>query len=789
MSKDRTIARWSFMESRNGWSTSHRYSTPTPAWRPDQGLSLWSFALVSFALVATSISNGANAQSALTAQADPAAPIVITANRRSQTVDTVPMAVTAISADAMDAASVRDTQDLTRLAPGLLITVGGAEATASTIRLRGVGTSGSNLGLEGSVGVFVDGVYMSRQGIALSELHDISQVEVLRGPQGTLFGKNVSAGAMLIQTRQPGFTREAQASVSFGQRNAVRVAATYGDGLVDDKVAFRISGVVNKRDGFLNDVGTGEKYNDRDRVSLRGQLRIEASPKVSLRLIADYAEKNEKCCAATTIVNGSRTSIITSLGGFIPTNPFGLDVGANGGYTANTRESGLSAQSVVDLGSASWKTILSYRDYKSLRAGDAADYINLDLLKFPGENTQERFTTAETTLRGEVGRLDWLVGAYYFQQKTDQSSSLVYGADLARFFQRVFPTQASLLGPLYPVGGGDTARNFFQSASGTSLFTHNIISVAHGWKATIGARALSESKEGGGRFAFNSPSCRSGVPAGAQSLCPVPNFDSTFKDSASVSTAALSYEPGRNAILYASTSRGYKAGGINLDRSAGLGSAAGATFQPEIVDSREVGAKASFMQGTVRLSATYFNANIRNFQQNAFNGTSFVISNAAEVNSKGVEVEAGLRPVQWLSLSSSLLANTAVYGPSTADANIRGRQIVNAPKRVWQNQVEVERPWAQSGLSMFLNLNSRQQSDVNTSTSLVAEAEQKGYTLVGARLGLRAPRGAWEVSAFAQNLTNVYYRTIVFAGTAQPGTYQAYIGEPRLVGLEAKMRF
>lgn len=731
----------------------------------------------------------ATAQTAPTAQAEPATAIVITASRRSQTVDTVPMAVTALSADAMDAAAIRDTQDLTRLAPGLVITVGGAEATSSTIRLRGVGTSGSNLGLEGSVGVFVDGVYLSRQGIALSELHDISQVEVLRGPQGTLFGKNVSAGALLIQTRQPGFQRDAQVSASLGERNARRVTFVYGDSLIEDNVAYRISGVVNKRDGYLKDVGTGEKYNDRNRASVRGQLLVRPSADISLRLIADYAEKNEHCCAATTIVNGSRTPIITSLGGFVPADPYGLDVAANGGFTAKTRESGLSAQAVVNRGALTWKTTLSYRDYKSLRAGDAADYINLDLLKFPGEDTRERFTTAETTLRGEAGRLDWLVGAYYFRQKTDQASSLVYGADLARFFQRVFPTQATLLAPLYPVGGGDTSRNFFQSASGTSVFTHNIVSLAEGWKATLGGRALSESKDGGGRFTFNSPSCRTGVPAGAQSLCPVPNFDSAFKDKTSVGTAALSYEPRRNAIVYAGYSRGYKAGGINLDRSAGVGGAAGGTFQPEIVDSYEAGAKASFLQGTARVSVTYFTANIRNFQQNAFNGTSFVISNAAEVKSKGVEIEAGWRPLQWLSLSTSVLSNSAVYGPATADAALRGRQIVNAPKRMWQNQVEVEHPWSQAGLRTFFNLNTRQQSDVNTSTSLVAEAEQKGYTLVGARFGVRGLRGDWEVSAFGQNLTNMYYRTIVFAGTAQPGTYQAFIGEPRTVGLEAKLRF
>lgn len=716
--------------------------------------------------------------------------IVVTATRRDQSVNTAPVAVTAFSAQAIDAATIRDTQDLTRLAPGLVITSAASEATASTIRLRGIGTSGANnLGLEGSVGVFVDGVYLSRPGIALSDLNDVAQIEVLRGPQGTLFGKNTSAGAIVMQSKEPSFKPDGQATISSGSRDAFRLSAAVGGPLVDDKVAFRLSGVFTQRDGYLNDVGSGAKVNDRDRASLRGQLRIEPADDVSIRLIADYARKNESCCGSTNIVNGTRAPIIAALNGYVATRFSDYTTANNRPFIANTKEWGVSGQADLRWSAATWKTILSHRDFTSFRGSDA-DQTNLDLVNTVGENTQERFSTAETSLHGETGRLDWLIGAYYFSQKTEQTSAVVYGADLARFFQRVFPAQAVLLGPLYPVGGGDTQRNFGQTANGWSVFTHNIVTLVPGLKTTLGARYLKESKDGNGRFKFNSPSCgRAGVPAGAQQLCPSPDFNSNYSDNAVVGTAGLSYEPRRDSVIYTSYSRGYKAGGVNLDRSAGLGGAAGATFLPELVDSYEVGAKGSFLDGAARLAITAFNANYRNFQQNAFTGVSFVISTAAEVKSKGVEIEATLHPTRWLTLSSSFVYNKAIYGDATADPLVRGRQIVNAPERTWQNQVEIEHSLGDGGLRGFLNANMRQLSAINTSVSLIPQAEQAGYNLVGARFGIRGPGGKWEVAAFGQNLTNKYYRTVVFAGTLQPGGYQAYVGEPRSGGLEAKMRF
>lgn len=752
----------------------------------------WKRALV----VGTALAGLASPVWAQTAQEDAgaseqpqAADIIVTANRRDQSDLSVAAAVTALSSELLEQAIIRDTQDLTQLAPGLVITTATSEATAATIRLRGIGTSGTNLGLEGSVGVFVDNIYRARSGIALGDLFDVAQVEVLRGPQGTLFGKNTTAGALLVQTRAPTYDWNGEVQAAYANRDSLRLMGALGGVIVEDKVAFRVSGVVTRRDGFLEDRGTGREVNDRDRFALRGQLRLDPSDRVSIRLIADYSRKQEQCCAAIVTQNGARAPAIAALGGFVPTAFDEYVVASNRRYQADTREWGLSSQIDVRFDKAQWTTLLSWRDFTSARNTDS-DFTSADLLNTPFEDTSDRFFTAETTLKGTAGPVDWLVGGFLFDQQTDQSSAILFGRDLNRFLQLSFPAAAARLAGLYPEGGGDTRRDFAQSATGWSVFTHNIVTLLPDVKATIGLRYLKEDKEGSGRFAFNSPACgRVGVPVGAQLLCPTPDFDSRFEDEQVIGTAGLSWEPTSGALLYANFSRGYKAGGLNLDRTGGLAGAAGATFLPEEIDSYEVGAKARLLGGKARVALTLFTSDITNFQQNAFTGTAFTISNAAEVRSRGVEFETTLRPVPWLSFANSVIYNEATYGEATANAALRGRQIVNAPKWTWQSQFMIERPVGKGGWTTQWAANMRMISDVNTSVALQPEAEEDGYFLLGGRIGLRSPDDSFDVSLFAQNLTNTFYRTIIFAGVLQPGTFNAYVGEPRHYGVEARVRF
>src|SRR4051812_15187150 len=215
--------------------------------------------------------------------------IVITATRRNQALSDVPMAVSAVTAENLRNTGASDIRQLNQIAPSLLVSSTSSEGGAAVARIRGVGTVGDNPGLEGSVGIFIDGVYRSRAGMGLTELGPLDRIEVLRGPQGTLFGRNTSAGLISIITAKPRFEPEVSGQVDVGnysmRRGELSLNAPLGE-----TVAARIDGVWMKRDGFLKDVISGRRVNDRDRWLLRGQVLFQPSDDFSFRLIGDYSK-------------------------------------------------------------------------------------------------------------------------------------------------------------------------------------------------------------------------------------------------------------------------------------------------------------------------------------------------------------------------------------------------------------------------------------------------------------------------------------------------------------------
>lgn len=223
--------------------------------------------------------------------------IIVTATLREASVQDIPVAVTAVAPETLERQGVADIKTLSAITPSFNIQSSQTETQGTSIRIRGVGTTGNNTGLESSVGVFIDGVYQSRPGVALGDLVDLERLEVLRGPQGTLFGRNTSAGALNITTRKPNMTEvEGFMNASYGNYNFMNLQAGVG-GPLSDTVGARVSGSWRKRDGYLKSA-TGAESNNRDRYMLRGQLYFEPSSDVSFRLLADYSKVNEDCCDA-----------------------------------------------------------------------------------------------------------------------------------------------------------------------------------------------------------------------------------------------------------------------------------------------------------------------------------------------------------------------------------------------------------------------------------------------------------------------------------------------------------
>ena len=231
---------------------------------------------------------------------DESADIVVTAQGRQQILQDVPIAVTAVGAEAMKNSGATDIRQLNQLAPSLLVSSTGSEANGSA-RIRGIGTVGDNPGLESSVAVFIDGVYRSRSGIGLNELGEIERVEVLRGPQGTLFGRNASAGLIHIFSKKPSFEFGGYGEATIGNYDYRRLSAGVTGPIGDDGLAFRLDGVWVKRDGFYDDEANDTTINNRNRWFTRGQLLYQPTDDLTIRLIGDYTHRKEKCCAAVYV--------------------------------------------------------------------------------------------------------------------------------------------------------------------------------------------------------------------------------------------------------------------------------------------------------------------------------------------------------------------------------------------------------------------------------------------------------------------------------------------------------
>jgi outer membrane receptor protein involved in Fe transport len=389
--------------------------------------------------------------------------IIITATRRASPLSDVPIAVSAVTSAALQNSGANDIRQLNQLAPSLLVTSTGTEANG-VARIRGIGTVGDNPGLESSVAVFIDGVYRSRAGAALTDLGEVERIEVLRGPQGTLFGRNSSAGLVNIVTKAPSFKFGASGELSYGNYDAWRIAGRV-TGPISEQIAASLEGIYSKRRGFINEVSptggaTIGDTNDRNRYLLRGQLLFEPTSDLSIRLIADYTHKNESCCGAiyidTTEETGSSptsyttrpsnriVSLLSALGTIFPNGPTpytqnayarNVSITAGRDYVSKLDDWGVSGEINYNFGGAKLTSITAYRNYKSADYGDY-DYATADLL-YRDPNTYRQFKTftQELRLQGSAweDKFDWLVGGYYAHEDLSLRDNIRFGADYGRF--------------------------------------------------------------------------------------------------------------------------------------------------------------------------------------------------------------------------------------------------------------------------------------------------------------------------------------------------------------------
>lgn len=650
--------------------------------------------------------------------------IIVTAQKREQNLQDVPVVVTAVSAKLLQDTGVRDIKDLTILTPGLTVTSTSSEAS-TTARVRGVGTVGDNPGLESSVGVVIDGVYRPRNGVGFGDLGEMERIEVLKGPQGTLFGKNTSAGVINVVTKEPEFGFAANGEVTLGNYNAHGVAASVTGPLYSDKLAGRLYVAARERDGY-NKVITGRGPSSRDQdadqgfYTVRGQLLFVPDDQATFRVIADYSKRDENCCGAVQIRTGPTAGVLAIVSGqaqpvATTADPFKRVAYSNRGAPATIEDKGVSLQGDIDLPIGTLTSISAIRNWRTDNGQDA-DFSLADLAyrNKDGTNYSEfRTYTQELRLAGKTDKLDWMFGAFLADERLATRTNFLFGNDYEQYLGRLLSASVapggvanfvSLLTGRAPnttfTPGQGIYDRYDQRATTVALFTNDTWHVTDAFEITAGLRYTSEEKkldtyqtnsDGGiGCGTALSPAGQARIagivgaaaaPTIIGNLClpwanPLFNGRGTKQqrtDKEWTGTIKASYRFSPQVFSYASFARGYKGGGFNLDRtqsSNGLPSGgAGVTpiydtsFPAEFVDSYEVGLKNTLFDRTVLLNISGFYQKFTDFQLNTFLGTSFVVRSIPEVTSKGVDADfLWFTPVKGLMIQSGLTYALTEYG-------------------------------------------------------------------------------------------------------------------------------
>ncbi len=472
--------------------------------------------------------------------------ILVTATRRAEDVQDIPIAVTAVSPAQLEQQGVVNVQNIGSVSPSFSTSNAQTNSGTVVLRIRGVGTTANNIGFESAVGIFVDGAYQSRPGVALGEFVDVERVEVLRGPQGTLFGRNTSAGALNITNKRPDLNEFGGfVNATYGNFNHISVQGAVNAPIIQDTLAFRLTGAYRKRDGYVDVLdSTGAKIsesNETDQYLIRGQLGFESEGGIKARLIGDYSQSTANCCSAVEVLrSGLETSGLFAAVGLglrggqaapnAATSPFDTtnmqravdDRLSTESFPSSSKLSqwGITGELEFPLGdNADLIYIGSYREFESRNTYDS-DFSGIDVFNVlpdvgAGGGTEIDTMTHELRVQGEAfgGALNWLVGGYYSDESISQTANFGLGTDYDRLVGALLAgaTGGATLNPLSPLFMGATplqtltgvdpatvrtANRYTQDSKSWSIFTHNTLEVADGLKLTLGLRYSDESKDG-----------------------------------------------------------------------------------------------------------------------------------------------------------------------------------------------------------------------------------------------------------------------------------------------------
>lgn len=676
--------------------------------------------------------------------------VIVTAQKRAQSLQDVPFSVSALSGQALENSGVVDLMDLQSVSPSLMTPSTGAPGQGASFRLRGFGSPPFQLGIEPAVATFVDGVYRSRSGIAVNDLVDIDRIEVLKGPQGTLFGKNTTAGVIHVITNRP----EMEALEGFVDAGYEKYDRKRASGVVNlplgDTTALRVSGQWAEGDGWLKEPIDEDDSNNLNRSSLNAQLRFQPTDALDINLSAYFSNIDEYCCAALVL------NEIDS-----------LDTHNSKAPVNDATDRVYSAHVNWDIGEGvNLVSITSYQDYNLDGVSDG-DFVELELLDIVSDVAIEGFTQ-ELRVSGGTASLEWTAGGFYSDESIDRVRDFVWGQDV-------------VLLPIPITPGLGLHDVLAQDSSGWSAFGQATWSFSDRLRLTGGLRYIEESKDGSGRFDQPQPGPLPVVN---------PAFDAEIDEDAVTGMVSLSYDWSENAMTYLTYQHGYKAGGINLAREASgiAGQPSSPTFDSEGADNYELGAKVQMFDNRLRLNGALFHTEYQDVQNQILEGQSFIVRNGEGATVDGLELDGAFVVTDNFSVNFglTLLDTEFESGTNLGNGDIGGLELPWAPDTSGSVGWDYEVPINNLGLSFFFSGSAIYKSSYVANSSADPDRKQDSYGMLNARTGLRD--GSWTGSLWCRNCTDERVVEVQFDNPLF-GTPLAYVNRPLELGVSIRYDF
>lgn len=765
--------------------------------------------------------------------------VVVTARRRAETIQTVPIAMSVIGGTALAETGTYNVNRLTQIQPTLQFYSTNPRNSAANIRGLGAPFGLTNDGIEQGVGIYVDQVYYSRIASATFDFTDTERIEVLRGPQGTLYGKNTTAGAINIITRAPSFTPEARVELSAGNYDFFQGKASVSGPLVDDKVAVRLSTSLTTRRGTIYNTRQQEWQNSQDNLSLRSQFLWHATPNLDLTLSGDYARQNPNCCvqyyarvgATQRPLNRQYAALAAAQGYSVPsTNAFDRLTDVDTDLRAKQELGGLSLVANWDVGEATLTSVSAWRFWHWDPSNDR-DFIGLPITTVSANPSQQSQVTQELRIASNGKRtLDYVLGAFYFWQSIDTQGLQVQGPAASAFLLN--PTSAGGRNPA--TLNGLTSRNTigFTNTS-AALFGKLTWHVDDRLSVAPGLRLNYDRKDGNYLSTVTNGAGSSTLTSDQRGVLSPQSYTPSFTNWNLSGDLTVAYEFNPNVHYYATYARSYKSGGINL---SGLPLDAQSnpilatqTVRPEKVNHFELGLKTQFAdrRATVNIAGFWteisdYQATVNNLQVNVLRG---YLANAGRVRTRGIEIDSAFRPTSRFNIYANGAFTDARYtrftnapcppelsggialpvmngqivgtpaaagtpGNSLPYCNISGQWLPGVSRWAFSYGAEYDLPATVGGVEgqFYLGYDGSYRSKFSSNPSRSAYTDIDGYSLSNLRAGFKAP-GNFNAFAWVRNLFDHDYYEVLATQSGSTGLIVGQPGDPRTYGVTISKSF